>query len=109
MRGDFGLPTDRATFEKGVPARTLYDQILEFLAENKGSAFTDGEINTEMLKRHWILKTLTSVGQQAYLLTTLDNLVADGKVVARRPGISVYYMANTVDEQILSKKDRREE
>jgi hypothetical protein len=91
------MAIDKATFEKGIPARTLYDQILEFLTENLGNAYTDGEINKEMINRDGNLRTLTTVGQRAYLLSTLDNLIADGKVTARRPGISAYYMATEVE------------
>jgi hypothetical protein len=91
------MAIDKVTFEKGIPARTLYDQILEFLTENPGNAYTDGEINKEMISRDGNLRSLTTVGQQAYLLSTLDNLIADGKVAARRPGISIYYMATKAE------------
>lgn len=97
-----GLVLDKAGFEKGTPARTLYDQILEFLTQNSGRAYSGGEINREMLQvggEFGSLKSLTVVGQQAYLLATLDNLVADGKVTARKPGIVVYYMAAPLEAE----------
>jgi hypothetical protein len=91
-----GLVIDNASFEKAKPFQTLYDQVLEFLTRNRGKAYNDGELKREMLQVEGggeILKSFTVVGQTTYLIATLDNLIADGKVVARRPGIYVYYMA----------------
>jgi len=51
------------------------------------------EIVHEMLETDTVLKTLTTVGIQTFVLAALDNLVADGKVTARIPGKMPYYMA----------------
>jgi hypothetical protein len=94
------LAIDKADFEKGQPARALYDQILEFLMKNSGKAYAEVEITHEMLQASGpdgVLKTLTSVGVQTLVLATLDNLIADGKVEARRPGAFVYYIATQLD------------
>ena len=96
---------DNASFEKAKPFRTLYDQVLEFLTKNRGKAYNDGELNREMLLVEGggeILKSFTVVGQQTYLIATLDNLIADGKVVARRPGLLVYYMAAPPESESAS-------
>lgn len=106
-----GLVIDRANFEQGVPTRALYNQILDFLTKNSGKAYNEGEIQREMLNAiggEAMLKTLTSVGQQAYLLGTLDNLIADGKVTARRPGVFVYYIATQPDTELQSAEDDAE-
>jgi hypothetical protein len=90
------LPIDKTDFEKGQPARALYDQILDFLVKNSGRAYAEVEITHEILQAagpDGVLKTLSSVAVQALVLATLDNLIADGKVDARRPSVSVYYMA----------------
>jgi hypothetical protein len=91
-----GLTIDKDKFEQGQPARALYNQILEFLENNSDKAYTQTEITHEMLQAKGtdgVLQMLTSVGIQAFVLATLDNLIADTKVTARRPGAYVYYMA----------------
>ena len=90
------MTIDKADFERGQPARALYDQVLEFLVKNSGKAYAEGEITHEMLQAggaDGVLKMLSSVGIQTLVLATLDNLIADGKVDARRPGVFVYYAA----------------
>jgi hypothetical protein len=86
---------DKAEFEKGKPARALYDRILEFLAVNRGEAYTEGDIGKEMMQAEGgdpVLQSLTVVGRQAVVLAALDDLIREGKVVARKHGWNTYCM-----------------
>ena len=106
------LVLDKASFEQGMPFRTLYEQILEFLTKNSGKAYNDAEISRQILQvsgPDGVLRSLTIVGQQAYLHATLDNLIADGKIAARKPGIFVYYMAVQPDAELTSTEKHEDE
>jgi hypothetical protein len=92
-----GLVIDKVDFEKGKPARSLGDRILDFLAMNRGKAYSEDEISIDMMQADGgdpILQALTIVGRQAVVLAALDNLIRDGKIVARVPGKMLYYMYN---------------
>jgi hypothetical protein len=86
---------DRAEFEKGKPARALYDRILDFLAMNRDNAYTEGDIGKEMMQADGgdpVLQSLTVVGRQAVVLAALDDLIREGKIVARKHSWNTYYM-----------------
>jgi len=99
------LAIDKVEFEKAKPAPAVYNRILEFLTKNINKAYSEGEIIDEMLRDDMVLKRMTTVGIQAFVLTTLDNLVADGKVTARIPGMSTYYMAVQVSAEPSNKEE----
>jgi hypothetical protein len=91
------LPIGKAEFEKGKPIRALGDRILEFLSMNKGNAYVGDDVATEIMQADGgdpTLQSLTIVGRQAVVLAVLDNLVREGKVVARKSSWNVYYTYN---------------
>ena len=90
-----GLPIGKVDFEKGRPLRPLCDRILEFLTRNSGEAYMEDDIGVEIMQADGgdpVLQGLTIVGRQAVVLAALDNLVRDGKVVAKVPNKAPYYM-----------------
>jgi hypothetical protein len=89
------IELEKANFEMGKPARALSDRILEFLVKNRGKAYGEGEISLDLLQAgDPVVKELTAVGRQAVVLAALDNLIRDGKVLARTHAWNTYYMYN---------------
>jgi hypothetical protein len=86
------LAIEKAEFDKGKVARSLRDRILEFLMINSDKAYLEVEITRQMLEVDPVMKTLTAVAMQVFVLATLENLVAEGKIVAKVPGTMPYYM-----------------
>jgi hypothetical protein len=92
-----GLAIDKVDFEKCKPVRSLGDRILDFLAMNKGKAYFEDDIGIEMMQADGgdpILQALTTVGRQAVVLAALDNLIREGRILARISGKMSYYMHN---------------
>ncbi len=107
-----GLPIDKAEFENGKLARSLSDRILEFLAKNKGSAYLEDDIGVEMMQADGgdpMLQSLTIVGRQTVVLAVLDNLVREGKIIARIPSRMPFYMYNdhSIDSELLDAEETR--
>ena len=87
-----GLAITQEEFEKGKPARSLSDRILEFLLKNSDKAYLEDDITTEVMREDPVLQGMTIVGRQAVVIAALNNLIRDGQVAARIPNKMPYYM-----------------
>jgi hypothetical protein len=88
------LPISRAEFEKGRPIKRLEEQVLRFLTERRGQAYTIMEIVDELIQPR--IEDFPSVMRYGSHLTSvqvvLDNLMGKGEVLGKiiEPGSGRY-------------------
>jgi hypothetical protein len=79
------LPISSAEFEKGRPIKRLEEQVLRFLTERRGQAYTIMEIVDELIQPR--IEDFPSVMRYGTLLTSvqvvLDNLIGKGEVLGK--------------------------
>ena len=79
------LPISSAEFEKGRPVKRLEEQVLSFLTERRGQAYTIMEIVDELTQPR--IEDFPRVMRYGPLLTSvqvvLDNLMGKGEVLGK--------------------------
>ena len=92
------MPIDKTQWEQGQPWRAVETRILEFLKKNPDKAYTAKEIADEVVGHDpkapaLIFEIMAESGTAVMVFVTLESLIRQGKVEARKIAKIPYYKA----------------